>query len=141
MAAANLMEQGRQARAGEALGQFQQGLAGEGMIQQGLGTGLGNYGAVAQTMPDFLGNLSDVGMTRRELDQQMLDEAINRHQFGQNIQDQKLQNYANLIQGNYGTNQIASAQRGGSSLAGNLAQGIGGLGTVAGLLGGGGTGS
>ncbi len=108
------------------------------MIQQGLGTGLGNYGAVAQTMPDFLGNLSDVGMTRRELDQQMLDEAINRYQFDQNIQDQKLQNYANLIQGNYGTNQIASAQRGGSSLAGNLAQGIGGLGTIAGLLGGGG---
>ena len=138
MNAAQLMEQGRQARAGESLNQFQQGLAGEGMIQQGLGTGLGNYGAVAQTMPDFLGNLSDIGMTRRELDQQRLDEVVNRFSFGENIGDQRLQNYANLIQGNYGTNQIASAQRGGTSLAGNLAQGLGGVGTIAGLLGSGG---
>jgi len=135
MGAANLMEQGRARRAGEALGQYQQGLSGEQMIQQGLGAGLGSYGDVAQTMPDFLGNLSDVGLARRELDQQRLDEAVNRFQFDQNIQDQKLANYANLIQGNYGSNQVSSAQRGGTGLAGNLASGLGAVAGLAGLLG------
>ena len=93
MGAANLMEQGRARRAAEALGQYQQGLSGEQMIQQGLGAGLGSYGDVAQTMPDFLGNLSDVGCGR-ELDQQRLDEAINRFQFDQNIRtSSKLQQF------------------------------------------------
>ncbi len=140
MGAAKLMEQGRATRANEALAQgqgaFSQGLQGEQGIQAGLGAGLSSYLPTQQGNVDFMGNLSDVGMTRRELDQQLLDEAINRHQFSENLQDQKLSNYANLVQGNYGSNTVTSANRGGGSLAGNLGQGLGAVAGLAGLLGG-----
>jgi hypothetical protein len=68
------------------------------------------------------GNLNDIGMSQRELSQQQLDEDVNRYQFGQNIQDQKLANYMNLIQGNYGGSTTQTASRGGLGLAGNLGQ-------------------
>jgi len=140
MGAAQLMEQGRATRANEALAQgqgaFSQGLQGEQGIQSGLGAGLASYLPTQQGNVDFLGNLSDIGMTRREIDQQRLDEDVNRYQFDQNIADQKLANYANLVQGNYGSNSVASANRGGTSLAGNLSQGLGAVAGLAGLLGG-----
>jgi len=139
MQTAQLMEQGRQQRANEALAQgmgaFGQGLAGENLIQSGLATGLDAYGGVSQSPIENLGNVMDIGMTRRELDQQKLDEAVNRYQFEQNIADQKLANYANLIQGNYGSNNVASQSRGGTSLAGNLSQGLGAVAGLSGLLG------
>ena len=137
--AAKLMEQGRQQRANEALAQgmgaFGSGLQGEGAIQGGLATGLSAYPTISQTPIDMLGNVSDIGMTQRELAQQQLDEAINRYQFEQNIQDQKLQNYANLVQGNYGSSNVTSQNRGGGGLAGSLAEGAGAVSALAGLLG------
>ena len=139
MGAAQLLEQGRGARAGEALqqglGAFGTGLAGEGQIGQNLGLGLGAYGGVSQAPIDVAGNLADVGLAQRELSQQQLDEDINRFQFGQNIEDQKLSNYMNLIQGNFGGSTVASAERGGLGLAGSIQQGIGQLGQIGGLLG------
>ena len=139
MGAAQLMESGRNQRAGEALSQgmggFNQGLAGENQIQGGLATGLNAYGGVSQSPIENLGNIGDVGMTQRELAQQQLDEDVNRYQFDQNIQDQKLASYANLVQGNYGSNNVSSQSRGGTSLAGNLSQGAGAIAGLAGLLG------
>jgi hypothetical protein len=61
-------------------------------------------------------------MQQREISQQQLDEDVNRFQFDQNIQDQKLANYANLVQGNYGSTTTGTASRGGLGLAGNLGQ-------------------
>ena len=72
---------------------------------------------------------------QREMEQQRLDEAVNRFQFEQNVQDQKLQNYMNLIQGNYGGTTVSSAERGGLGLAGALGQGVGGLAALGGLMG------
>jgi hypothetical protein len=134
MGAAQLMEQGRGQRANEAYqqgsGALGLGLGGEQAYAQNLGTGLGAYGAVSQQPIDLAGNLSDVGMQQRELSQQQLDEDINRFQFDQNIQDQKLSNYMNLIQGNYGSTTTSTAERGGLGLAGSMGQ-LGG--TVAAL--------
>jgi hypothetical protein len=139
MQAAQLLEGGRGARAGEALqqgtGAFGLGLAGEGQINQNLGTGLGAYGAVSQQPIDVAGNLSDVGMQQRELSQQQLDEDINRFQFDQNIGDQKLANYMNLIQGNFGGTQTTTAERGGLGLAGSMGQLGGAVGALGGLFG------
>ena len=139
MGAAQLMEQGRAQRANEALQQGTSalglGLGGEQAYAQNLGTGLGAYGAVSQQPIDLSGNLSDVGMMQRELSQQQLDEDINRYQFEQNIPDQKLANYANLIQGNYGNTTTSSAERGGLGLAGSLGQLGGAVGALGGLFG------
>ncbi len=141
MGAAQLMEQSRARRADEALqqgmGAMGLGLSGEQAIGQRLGQGLGAYGGVSQTPVDVYGNVMDVGMTQRELEQQQLDEAVNRYQFDQNIQDQKLSNYMNLVQGNYGRNTTTSAQRGGMGLAGSLGQAAGTVAALSGLLGGG----
>ena len=140
MGAAQLMEQARARRAGEALQQgqtaFQTGLAGEQGIRGGFATGLDAYPTVSQTPIDMLGNVSDIGIAQREMAQQQLDEAINRYQFDQNIQDQKLANYMDIIQGNYGSNQVTSASRGGSGLAGALGQAGGSIAALAGILGG-----
>jgi len=139
MGAAQLMESGRNQRAGEALSQgmggFNQGLAGENQIQGGFGMGLESFGGVSQAPIENMANVGDVGMTQRELVQQQLDESVNRFQFDQNVQDQKLASYANLIQGNYGSNNVTSQNRGGTSLAGNLAQGAGAIAGLSGLLG------
>lgn len=138
MQAANLMEQGQNQRANQALAQgmgaFGQGLAGENQIQGGFATGLNAYGGVSQSPIENLGNISDIGMSQRELAQQMLDEQVNRHSFDSNIEDQRLSNYANLVQGNYGSNNVTSQSRGGTSLAGNLSQGAGAIAGLAGLL-------
>ena len=139
MQAANLLEQSRGRRANEALAQgtgaFGLGLGGEQAIGAKLNAGLGAYGGASQNVIDFYGNQADVGMAQREMEQQMLDEAVNRYQFDQNIDDQKLTNYMNLIQGNYGGNTVTNAQRGGGNLAGNLAQAGGSIAALSGLLG------
>ena len=139
MQAANLLEQSRARRAQEALSQgtgaFQLGLAGEQAIGANLGAGIGAYGGVSQAPIDMYGNVADVGMSQREMEQQMLDEAVNRFAFDQNIDDQKLTNYMNLIQGNYGGTTTQQAMRGGGGLAGNLAQAGGVLAGLTGLLG------
>ena len=139
MGAAQLMEQARGQRAQEALGQaggaFQPALGGESLITQRLGGGLGAYPSVAQAPVDMMTSLGDVGYGQREMEQQLLDESVNRYQFEQNIEDQKLQNYMNLIQGNYGGTTVASAERGGLGLAGQLGQGVGGLAALGGLIG------
>jgi hypothetical protein len=139
MGAAQLLEQGRAQRAGEAFqqgqGAFGIGLGGEGQINQNLATGLGGYGAVSQQPIDLAGNLSDVGMQQRELAQQNLDEDVNRFQFDQNIGDQKLANYMNLIQGNFGGTTVNTAERGGLGLAGSMGQLGGAIGAIGGLFG------
>jgi hypothetical protein len=139
MQAANLLEQSRARRASESLAQgqnaFNLGLGGEQAIGARLNAGLGSYGGVSQAPVDIYGNVADVGMAQREMQQQMLDEDVNRYQFDQNIGDQKLTNYMNLVQGNYGGNTVTNASRGGGSLAGNLAQTGGSVAALAGLLG------
>ena len=140
MQAAQLLEQGRGQRAGEALQQgtaaFGLGLGGQQQYAGQQNQALGAYGTVSQTPYDLAGNINDVGMTQRELGQQNLDEDINRFQFGQNVQDQKLSNYANLIQGNYGGTTTSSAERGGLGLAGSLGQLGGSVAALGGLFGG-----
>ena len=140
MQAAQLLEQGRGQRAGEALQQgstaFGLGLGGQQQFAGQQNQALGAYGTVSQTPYDLAGNINDVGMTQRELGQQNLDEDINRFQFGQNVQDQKLSNYANLIQGNYGSTTASSAERGGLGLAGSLGQLGGSVAALGGLFGG-----
>jgi hypothetical protein len=140
MQAANLLEQSRGRRANEALAQgqgaFNLGLGGEQAIGAKLNAGLGAYGGVSQMPVDTYSNVADIGMAQREMEQQMLDEDVNRYQFDQNIEDQKLSNYMNMIQGNYGGNTVTSASRGGGSLAGNLSQAGGTIAAMAGLLGG-----
>ena len=139
MGAAQLMEQARGQRAQEALGQasgaFNPALGGESLITSRLGGGLGAYPTVAQAPIDMMSSVGDVGFAQREMTQQQLDEDINRYQFDQNVQDQKLQNYMNLIQGNYGGTTTASAERGGLGLAGQLGQGVGGLAALGGIMG------
>jgi len=139
MGAAQLMEQSRGQRAQEALGQasgaFNPALGGESLITSRLGGGLGAYPTVAQAPIDMMTSLGDVGYGQREMTQQQLDENVNRYQFDQNVEDQKLQNYMNLIQGNYGGTTTASAERGGLGLAGQLGQGVGGLAALGGLIG------
>ena len=139
MGAAQLMEQARGQRAQEALGQaggaFQPALGGESLITSRLGAGLGAYPTVAQAPIDMMTSLGDVGYGQREMEQQLLDESVNRYQFEQNIEDQKLQNYMNLIQGNFGGTTVSSAERGGLGLAGALGQGVGGLAALGGLIG------
>ena len=138
MGAAQMLEQGRGARANEALQQgstaFGLGLAGEQARTGNYGQALGAYGDVSQTPIDIAGNINDIGGIQRQLAQQYLDEDVNRFQFDQNIQDQKLQNYANLVQGNYGSTNTTSQSRGGTGLAG-LGQAVGGLGALAGAIG------
>ena len=140
MQAAQLLEQGRGQRAGEALQQgstaFGLGLGGQQQFAGQQNQALGAYGTVSQTPYDLAGNINDVGMTQRELGQQNLDEDINRFQFDQNVQDQKLSNYANLIQGNYGGTTTSSAERGGLGLAGSLGQLGGSVAALGGLFGG-----
>jgi len=140
MQAAQLLEGGRGQRANEALQQgtsaFGLGLGGQQQYANQLNQGLGAYGTVGQNPYDIAGNVNDVGMTQRELGQQNLDEDVNRFQFDQNIQDQKLSNYANLIQGNYGGTTTTSASRGGLGLAGSLGQLGGTVAALGGLVGG-----
>ena len=139
MGAAQLMEQSRGQRAQEALGQaggaFNPALSGESLITSRIGGGLGAYPTVAQAPVDMMTSLGDVGYGQREMEQQRLDENVNRYQFDQNIEDQKLQNYMNIIQGNYGGTTTASAERGGLGLAGQLGQGVGGLAALGGIMG------
>ena len=139
MGAAQLMEQSRGQRAQEALGQaggaFNPALGGESLITSRLGGGLGAYPTVAQAPLDMMTSLGDIGYSQREMTQQGMDEDINRYQFAQNVEDQKLQNYMNLIQGNYGGTTTASAERGGLGLAGQLGQGVGGLAALGGIMG------
>jgi len=140
MQAAQLLEGGRGQRANEALQQgstaFGLGLGGQQQFAGQQGQALGAYGTVSQTPYDLAGNVNDVGMTQRELGQQNLDEDVNRFQFDQNIQDQKLSNYANLIQGNFGGTKTSSAERGGLGLAGSLGQLGGSVAALGGLFGG-----
>ena len=139
MQAAQLLEGGRGQRAGEALQQgtsaFGLGLGGQQQYANQLNQGLGAYGTVSQNPYDIAGNVNDIGMTQREMAQQQLDEDINRFQFDQNVQDQKLSNYANLIQGNYGGTTTSSAQRGGLGIAGSLGQLGGTVAALGGLIG------
>jgi len=140
MQAAQLLEGGRGQRANEALQQgtsaFGLGLGGQQQFAGQQNQALGAYGTVSQTPYDLAGNINDVGMTQRELGQQNLDEDVNRFQFDQNVQDQKLSNYANLIQGNYGGTTTSSAERGGLGLAGSLGQLGGSVAALGGLFGG-----
>jgi len=139
MQAAQLMEGARGQRAQESLAQaqgaFSPALTGESLITGRAGAGMQAYPAAVQAPLDVYGTLGDVGFAQRELGQQTLDESINRYNFGENVEAQKLQDYMNLVQGNYGSNTMTSATRGGLGLAGQLQQGLGGIATLGGLMG------
>ena len=134
-----LAEQGRAARAGEALQQYggaiTPALQGEQMITQRLGEGLGAYPETMQAPFGIPQQVSSVGLGQREMEQQMMDESINRYNFGQNVYAQKLANYMNLIQGNVGGTTTSTATRGGLGLGGQMLQGVGTLGTLGKMFG------
>ena len=134
-----LSEQGRGARAGEALQQYggaiTPALQGESAITERMGAGLGAYPATMEAPFSIPQQMSSVGLGQREMAQQQMDESVNRHNFQQNIEAQKLANYMNLIQGNVGSQTTATATRGGLGLGGQVLQGVGTLGTVGKMFG------
>jgi hypothetical protein len=134
-----LSEQGRGARAGEALQQYggaiTPALQGESAITERMGAGLGAYPATMEAPFSIPQQMSSVGLGQREMAQQQMDEGVNRHNFQQNIEAQKLANYMNLIQGNVGSQTTATATRGGLGLGGQVLQGVGTLGTVGKMFG------
>lgn len=86
--------------------------------------------------------LGGVGARREAMNQQAINEALARHQFAQEEPTQRLRDYMNLIQGNYGgqsTGQTTgfAGNRGGSILGGAL----GGASLAGQLFGGGGAGA
>jgi hypothetical protein len=134
-----LLEQGNLGRAnaltnlgGSAFGS---GLGAEQSITDRLGTGAQLMPTIQEAPLDMYGAIGDVGLGRREMEQQRLDEAVNAWNYNENLPDQKLANYMNLIQGNYGQSNTTQQQRGGLGLAGTLGNIAGGGAAVAGLLG------
>ena len=134
-----LSEQGRAARAGEALQQYggamTPALQGEQLITDRLGQGIGAYPETMQAPFGIPQQVSGVGLGQREMEQQMMDEQINRYNFAQNVDAQKLSNYMNLIQGNVGSTTTSTATRGGLGLGGQMLQGVGTLGTLGKMFG------
>jgi len=134
-----LSEQGRAARAGEALQQYggamTPALQGEQLITDRLGQGIGAYPETMQAPFGIPQQVSGVGLGQREMEQQMMDEQINRYNFAQNVDAQKLSNYMNLIQGNVGSSTTSTATRGGLGLGGQMLQGVGTLGTLGKMFG------
>ena len=136
-----LSEQGRAARAGEALQQFGGAMApalqGEQAISQRLGGGMGAYPGVMEAPLGMPQQIADVGMAQRQMSQQQLDESQDRYNFEQNIDAQKLANYMNLIQGNvFGGQTTTQSTRGGMGLGGQIGQGLSTAALMAGLMGG-----
>ena len=134
-----LSEQGRAARAGEALQQYggamTPALQGEQLITDRLGQGIGAYPETMQAPFGIPQQVSGVGLGQREMEQQMMDEQINRFNFAENVDAQKLSNYMNLIQGNVGSSTTSTATRGGLGLGGQMLQGVGTLGTIGKMFG------
>ena len=134
-----LSEQGRAARAGEALQQYggaiTPALQGEQLITDRLGQGIGAYPETMQAPFGIPQQVAGVGLGQREMEQQMMDEQINRYNFAQNVDAQKLSNYMNLIQGNVGSTTTSTATRGGLGLGGQMLQGVGTLGTLGKMFG------
>lgn len=136
-----LAEQGRAARAGEALQQFGGAMApalqGEQAISQRLGGGMGAYPGVMEAPLGMPQQIADVGMAQRQMSQQQLDESQDRYNFEQNVEAQKLANYMNLIQGNvFGGQTTTQSTRGGMGLGGQIGQGLSTAALMAGLMGG-----
>ena len=134
-----LSEQGRAARAGEALQQYggamTPALQGEQLITDRLGQGIGAYPETMQAPFGIPQQVAGVGLGQREMEQQMMDEQINRFNFAENVDAQKLSNYMNLIQGNVGSTTTSTATRGGLGLGGQMLQGVGTLGTLGKMFG------
>lgn len=85
--------------------------------------------------------LAQVGAAREAEQQAQLSENIQRHNYEQNIEAQKLQQYMNLIQGNYGSmseTQGTLRGQGINPLATGLGLGLTGLGAYGSLFGSGG---
>ena len=136
-----LAEQGRAARAGEALQQFGGAMApalqGEQAISQRLGGGMGAYPGVMEAPLGMPQRVADIGMAQRQMSQQQLDESQDRYNFEQNVEAQKLANYMNLIQGNvFGGQTTTQSTRGGMGLGGQIGQGLSTAALMAGLMGG-----
>lgn len=134
-----LAEQGRAARAGEAMQQFGGAMApalqGEQAISQRLGGGVGMYPGAMEAPLSMAQRGADVGLAQRQLAQQQLDQAVDRHNFEQNIEAQKLANYMNLVQGNVGATSTTQSQRGGLGLGGQIGQGLSTAALLGGLMG------
>ena len=136
-----LAEQGRAARAGEALQHFGGAMApalqGEQAISQRLGGGMGAYPGVMEAPLGMPQRVADIGMAQRQMSQQQLDESQDRYNFEQNVEAQKLANYMNLIQGNvFGGQTTTQSTRGGMGLGGQIGQGLSTAALMAGLMGG-----
>jgi hypothetical protein len=134
-----LAEQGRSARASEAMQQFGGAMApalqGEQAISQRLGGGIGMYPGAMEAPLSMAQKGADIGLAQRQLSQQQLDESVDRHNFGQNIEAQKLANYMNLVQGNVGSTSTTQSQRGGLGLGGQIGQGLSTAALLGGLMG------
>lgn len=83
-----------------------------------------------------LAALAEVGTAQENYHQQQINEDINRYNYGENQDAIALQNYANLIQGYYGSNSSASTSGSGrSNPLGSVASGALAGGGLASLLG------
>lgn len=88
-----------------------------------------------------ISKLAAVGQQREALEQEQLAEQIARHDFDQSVEQRQLQEYMNLVQGNYGGNTVTTSNSsvgGGNSGAGFLGGALSGASTayqLGGLLG------
>jgi hypothetical protein len=89
-----------------------------------------------------ISKLSEVGSQKDSLAQNQLNEQINRYNYGQNLPQAKLQDYMNMIQGNYGgtTSSLSNTTSREPSYSNDFGSAMGGLLSIAGLFGGGGGG-
>jgi len=100
-----------------------------------------DYGDIAR--------LAEVGAAREDTAQQGINEAMQRHQYGQNEEWDRLNRYANLVQGTYGGQTTGTASQsvqprsigagilGGASIGAGMGAPFGAWGTGAGAIAGG----
>ncbi len=125
----------------DALNRQGQGLS----LAEGARSGIGReninrYGQGMSQMPnlydlqkDTLGLPGRVGLTRRDYDQQLRDDDIERWNYNQNLPLSNLQNYMNLISGNYGsqTNQSRESRDSDYDITKGLISDVGGIASFA----------
>ncbi len=149
-AAGNRMDSGLGARAeglglGSAIGNlayqnYNQGLQGMLTGAQGLSSNysnqaqqqLGTLGQVPNLNQMQLGNAAagvSAGQQQQQLGQQQINDQIQRYNYGQQLPFSNLNNYMNLIQGNYGGTSNTS-QPYFNNILGQLGAGAGGLGAL-----------
>jgi hypothetical protein len=87
-----------------------------------------------------ISKLAEVGQQREQLSAQQLQDQINRFNYYQNLPQQKLQQYAGLVNGNYGNTTVQTQALSRNPVAGALGGAIGGAAVGSSILPGWGTG-